>query len=540
MNSTLLRKFRIAISLLFFLVTTFLLIDIFGIFSVEVTGKILFLQFIPSTLKFIALLSVTSFGFIIVLALTVLFGRVYCSTICPLGTMQDIINYISGKVKRKGKKKKRFTFLKEQRVTRLVLLALPVIVFLLGSGLAINLLDPYSIYGRFAGNFFRPALVGFNNIAAFICDKFRVFWFSQYDLKAFTLFPFLIVLSFLILIFVLAWKKGRLYCNLICPVGTLLGYLSKLSLFRVVINEEDCLSCGACAKECKAGCIDSPNKKIDVTRCVTCFDCLSTCPTDGITYSYSFGKKNPDENNALSANKKRKEKKDIRVDDSKRNFLTKTSVYFLSLSAIGAQIEKKIRVTKLSKNQIFRKHPVSPPGSGGIERFNSKCTACHLCVTACPTQVLQPSFLEYGFIGMLQPRLDNKAGFCNFECKICSDVCPTGAILPLQLEAKKLVQLGKAKFVEDNCIVKTQKTDCGACSEHCPTKAVHMIPYEGKLVIPEVREKYCIGCGACEYACPVIPYKAIYIEGNVIHVNAEMNRELKEQEKVDLKEDFPF
>jgi len=141
---------------------------------------------------------------------------------------------------------------------------------------------------------------------------------------------------------------------------------------------------------------------------------------------------------------------------------------------------------------------------------------------------------------MLQPRLDNIAGFCNFECKVCGDVCPTGAILPLELEKKKLVQLGKAKFIEDNCIVKTEKTDCGACSEHCPTKAVHMIPYEGKLVIPEVREKYCIGCGACEYACPVTPYRAIYVEGNSIHIAAEKNTELKVEKNVNLKEEFPF
>jgi ferredoxin len=539
MNSPMLRKIRIAISLLFFIVTTFLLIDIFGLFSPSLSGKILFLQFVPSTLKYIALLSFTSFGFIIVLVLTVLFGRAYCSTICPLGTLQDIINSVSRKIKIKGKKRKRFSFLKEQRIMRLVLLALPIIIFITGSAVAINLLDPYSIYGRFAGNFFRPALAGLNNIAAYICEVFRVFWFSQYDLKAFNVFPFLIALSFFLLIFVLAWKKGRLYCNTICPVGTLLGYISKFSFFRVVINDEDCLSCGACAKECKASCIDSENKKIDVTRCVTCFDCLTTCPTDGITYSYAFRKK-PEGKTGTAVKKKTKTKKNESVDDTRRSFLTKSSVYLLSLSAIGAQIEKKIKVTKLSTKHIFRKYAVSPPGSGGIKRFNSKCTACHLCVTACPTQVLQPSFLEYGFTGMLQPRLDNIAGFCNFECNACGEVCPTGAILPLQLEHKKLTQLGKAKFVKDNCIVHTQKTDCGACSEHCPTKAVHMVPYEGKLVIPEVREKYCIGCGACEYACPVIPYKAIYIEGSEIHVLAEKNTELKEQKKVDLKEEFPF
>jgi ferredoxin len=228
------------------------------------------------------------------------------------------------------------------------------------------------------------------------------------------------------------------------------------------------------------------------------------------------------------------------LDSSKRKFIIKTSLYLLSLSAIAAQVQKKIVVTKPSTKPIFRKSAVSPPGSIGVERFKSKCTACHLCVSSCPTQVLQPSFLEYGFLGILQPRLDNITGFCNFECKICGDVCPTGAILPFDLEKKKLTQIGKAKFVKDNCIVQTQKTDCGACSEHCPTKAVHMIPFEGTLVIPEVRDDYCIGCGACEFACPTKPYKAIYVEGNGTHQIAKKNVELKKQEVINTKEDFPF
>ena len=523
MNSPLLRKIRIAVSLIFFIATTFLFVDIFNLITPEVSNKIVFLQFIPSILKFIAVLSFTTFGFLIILLLTILFGRVYCSSICPLGTLQDVINNIAGRFKKK--RKRRAEYLKEYRALRLSLLALPVVVFILGSAVAINLLDPYSIYGRFAGNFFRPILVWMNNLAAYVLDSVKVYWLFPFDLKAFHLIPFAITLAFFVLIFVMAWKKGRLYCNTICPVGTLLGYLSKLSLFRVIIKEEDCLKCGACARECKANCIDSDNKKIDVTRCVNCFNCLTTCPTEGITYTFAFSKKKS-ENEELN--------------NSKRDFLTKTSLYLLSFSAIAAQVEKKIKVTKPSTVPVFRKVAVSPPGSVSIDRFNAKCTACHLCVSACPTQVLQPSFLEYGFTGMLQPRLDNIAGFCNFECKICGDVCPTGAILPIQLEKKKLVQLGKAKFIEDNCIVKTQKTDCGACSEHCPTKAVHMKPYEGKLVIPEVRDKYCIGCGACEFACPVTPYKAIYIEGNSVHLLAEKNTELKEQQKVDLKEEFPF
>ncbi len=530
MNSSILRKIRIVVSLLFFVTTSFLLIDIYETIPVTYSNKILFLQFVPSLLKSIALISVSAFGFIIILILTVFFGRVYCSTICPLGVFQDIANWIA--LKLKPRKRRKFVFLKEQKILRLALLIIPVLAFLFGSSLAINLLDPYSIYGRFAGNFFRPALVLINNIISSILVQFKIYLVYSYELKAFHVFPFIITLLFFLFVIVMVWKWGRQYCNTVCPVGTLLGYISRYSFFKIVIKEEDCLSCGACAKECKASCIDSSNKSIDASRCVACFDCLTSCPTDGISYSYSY---------------KKKDEPDSSLDESKRNFLSGTALYFLSLSTLAAQAVKKIQVTKASTVAILRKNAISPPGSISVERFNSKCTACHLCVSACPTQVLQPSFLEYGFLGMMQPRMESITGFCNFECTICSQVCPTGAILPIELEKKKLTQIGKAHFVKENCIVNTQKTDCGACSEHCPTKAVHMIPFEQNLVIPEVRDEFCIGCGACEFACPTKPYKSIYVEGNSIHQIAKKNIEEKKvevnkQKNVEKKvqEDFPF
>jgi ferredoxin len=167
------------------------------------------------------------------------------------------------------------------------------------------------------------------------------------------------------------------------------------------------------------------------------------------------------------------------------------------------------------------------------------CTACHLCVSACPTQVLQPTYFLYGLTGFLQPRMDFITSFCNFECILCGEVCPTGAILPLIKEEKKLVQLGKSNFVKENCIVNTKNTACGACSEHCPTKAVNMVPFKDKLTIPEVNNKICVGCGACEYACPTDP-KSIYVEGNPVHLVAEKPKEVKIEEKIDYKEEFPF
>ena len=195
---------------------------------------------------------------------------------------------------------------------------------------------------------------------------------------------------------------------------------------------------------------------------------------------------------------------------------------------------------------VIRKNPISPPGSLSLEHFTGNCTACSLCVSACPTQVLQPSFLEYGFIGMLQPRLDNSKGFCNYECTACMEVCPAGAILPQPLYDKKLIQIGKAKFIKENCVVETQGTDCGACAEHCPTKAVRMVEYShpkypGKfLKIPEVTEEICIGCGACEYACPAKPWRSIYVESNEVHALAKKPAEDKVEQEVSEEEDFPF
>jgi ferredoxin len=433
------------------------------------------------------------------------------------------VNFISGKIK---KKKRRFIFKKEQKIWRWTFFIIPIVIFLFGSSFGISLLDPYSIYGRIAGNFFRPVLIGGNNLAVSILESFKIYWIFLFEIHAFNPIPFAIAILFLLLVVYLSFTNGRLYCNIICPVGTLLGLISRFSFFKVKIEKNDCLNCGICAKDCKANCINSEEMTVDMSRCIGCFNCIQTCPTEGIKYEFQ---------------RPIIRTKEIKFDETKRSFLISTGIYFTTVSSVLGQVKKQIIAKKESTIPIFRKNAISPPGSKSIKKFNTRCTACHLCVSACPTQVLQPSFLEYGFLGMLQPRLNNSAGFCNFECKICGDVCPTGAILPLKLEEKKLIQLGKAKFVKENCIVHTEKTDCGACSEHCPTKAVHMIPYEGKLVIPEVREEYCIGCGACEYACPTKPFKSIYVEGNVVHQVAKLNLENRTpQKKVDYKEEFPF
>jgi len=374
-----------------------------------------------------------------------------------------------------------------------------------------------------------PLRVAINNVAVKAFTGIEVYFLYPVKWTKLNLAAVFVALAWFLLVLVLSVKKGRLYCNTICPVGALLGLMAKASIFRIRLDITRCNSCGKCSAVCKAQCIDVKDQSLDFSRCIGCMNCLSPCPDKGVRIVPFWIK----EEAILEP-----------FDPSRRKFIGETSL----IMAAGLTIEPpvfgqdSVNVKKEvipATVPIFREYPVTPPGSFDRAKFNRLCTACHLCVSACPTQVLQPTWILYGLGGFLQPRMDYITGFCNFECTLCGKVCPTGAIVELPLEEKKLVQMGKAKFVKENCIVYTRNTACGACSEHCPTKAVAMVPYKDKLTIPEVTDKICIGCGACEYACPTDP-KSIYVDGNPIHLVAEKPKEVKIDEKIDYKEEFPF
>jgi len=521
-----LKRLRVVISLGFLFLIGFLFIDFAGTFSSTLYNGALYFQFIPSLLKFINLTTWIATGFIVVLVLNLLFGRVYCSFLCPLGTLQDISNYLSQKLK----KKKRRKYSKPQNLVRYSFLIIPVVVFLFGSVLFFNLLDPYSNFGRIVSNLFKPIYFGLNNLTALILERQEIYSVKPVELKNISWLSLGYSVFIFGLVGYLSVKKGRLYCNTVCPVGTFLGIVSRVSLFKISLDKESCNSCGICANNCKANCINTKEKEVDFSRCVGCLDCLYVCPSSGVKFSLT--KKNSKTTSILEP---------VSVD--RRDFIKKSVLIPTALTALSRKsfAQGLIQKNKEGMIPIVRENPVTPPGSVTQLNFVESCTACTLCVSACPTQVLQPSFLEYGLAGMMQPRMDYKTSFCNFECVICSEVCPTGAIKPISLNDKKLTQLGKAKFVKENCVVYTDETACGACSEHCPTKAVNMVPYEKKpsITIPEVNDKICIGCGACEYACPTTP-KSIYVEGNVEHVFAEKPKEVEVSEEDKEMEEFPF
>ncbi len=515
-----LSKIRRTVSVLFFLLTAIIFLDIAQLIPPVVSDSILFIQFVPSAINFIKIPALIASGFIIVLLTVILWGRVYCSSVCPIGTLQDFVS----RVRRKVKGRKKYTYRKANNWLRYSVLGITLISFLSGFILFVNLLDPYSNFGRILTGIFNPLTAGINNALAFSLEKLNIFFLYPVEIKNFPNLLVLFPLIFLLVIVYLSYTRGRLYCNTICPVGTLLGLISKLSVYKLKIDQASCEGCGACKLVCKSECIDDENKVIDFDRCIDCYTCIDVCPSVSISYQNTFRKAPP----VLQD-----------VDTSKRDFVSKTLIYLIGLTGFTYS-QVKIIPKKESTKPIVRKSVSSPPGSIRISDFKNNCTACNLCVSACPTKVLQPSFLEYGVLGILQPYMDYNTNFCNFECTICGEVCPTGAIKPLNVEQKKITQVGKTTFVKENCIVETEGTACGACSEHCPTKAVHMVPYKNNLKIPEVRNQYCVGCGACEFACPTKPYKAIYVEGNLIHLAAEINVEEKLDNKINLKEDFPF
>lgn len=515
-----LKKIRVVVSIVLFSLITLYFLDFAGLLPASF-NFLTDIQFIP------ALLALNVIILVALLLLTLVFGRVYCSSICPMGIYQDMVAWLS----KKYKKKKKYTYSKAKTILRWSVLSAVLIGFLFGFTFLLGLLDPYGAYGRMVTHVFRPAYLAGNNLMETIFTSFDNYTFYKAGIYGLGVFSTTVALITLIVIGYLAWRNGRTYCNTICPVGTTLGFISRFSLIKVYFEDEKCNMCGLCAMKCKASCIDSKNKQIDYSRCVNCFNCIETCNRSAMKYSLIALRR---KKIADSAPVYTDLKETGTVDESKRRFLSATLVTSI---AAGNLLAQQASGGLMPKRELKRQTPISPPGAVSFDHLREKCISCHLCVSKCPSHVIKPAFLEYGLGGMMQPKLYFDHGFCNYDCTVCGDVCPTDALTKLSKEEKHHTQMGKVNFIKENCIVYYDETNCGACSEHCPTQAVHMVPYKGSLTIPETNQEICIGCGGCEYVCPAIPYKAIYVEGLSVQNTFEVKREEVEDIKID---DFGF
>jgi ferredoxin len=515
-----LKKIRVVIAVAVFVLAGVIFLDFTGHVPTALTTVIGSLQLVPALTKLFTGITLASIGVLFVVLLTIAFGRVYCSTLCPLGTLQDIVIRMSGRIRRR----RWYRHTPAPVALHYTLLGASVVVAFAGSMVLIDLLEPFSNFGRILTNLGDPIVVSGNNGLAYLFGLIGIFGLYHVPLLHVQTLAVLLTIAFLALLVYLSYKHGRLFCNLLCPAGALLSIISRISFFKIAIVEERCTDCGFCEMVCKANCIDAESKKIDFNACVGCYNCISACPTVALKFE-GLGRKKAPPNPAP-------------VDGRRRVFFG-TVIGSAALLLPGNE-EKPAQGANVVTYDQSRNTPVTPPGARSQDRFSNLCTACHLCVSVCPPQVLAPSLFEYGLAGIMQPRMNYNAAYCNYECVLCTQVCPSGALLPLDIAVKKEVQLGRASFIKDDCIVITKKKDCGACSEHCPTKAVKMVPYEGKLMLPELNNDICVGCGACEHACPTIPRKAIYVVANTVHQKAQKPQVQKLENPLESQKDFPF
>lgn len=485
-----LRKIRLTLAILFFGLITLLFLDFTGTIHAWF-GWMAKIQFLPAVLA----LNVAVIVFLV--ALTLIFGRVYCSVICPLGVLQDLFGWMG-----KKQKKNRYSYSPAKNWLRYGVLVLFVAALIAGVGSFVALLAPYSSFGRIASNLLAPIYGWGNNLLAYFAERMDSYAFYETEVWLASLPTFIIALVTLAVLIVLAWRGGRTYCNTICPVGTVLGVLSRFSWLAPVIDTEKCNACGLCARNCKASCIDSKNHKIDYSRCVACMDCIEKCNKGAISYRP----------------RKKQAKAAPVVDESRRSALTATAI-LASTSLLKAQDKKRDGGLAVIEDKVVpeRKTRLVPPGALSIKNFEQHCTACQLCVSVCPNDVLRPST---GLLTLMQPEMGYENGYCRPECTKCSDVCPAGAIKPITREEKSSTQIGHAVWIKKNCLMHEEKVDCGKCMDACPTGAIQIVVHEDcpnkhKNVV--VNTERCIGCGACEHLCPVRPLSAIYVEGHEVH-----------------------
>jgi polyferredoxin len=434
---------------------------------------------------------------LVTILLTFVFGRAWCGWICPLGTLLDLFHL-----------RKRDSYPENRpseawRRVKYTLLIAILISALLGN-LTLLIFDPLAILFRTLTTSIWPALDQF--VTAVEMGLYQIPWFAGpvssfdslvrpallpsepigYRLAIFYAVFFVALIAFNLI-------APRFWCRYLCPLGALLGLISKLALFRREVSEE-CKGCTLCTQVCPTGTID-PNKNYasDPSECTMCLDCLEVCPRSTIAFTPRYSPAAWQD-----------------YDPGRRQALVTFGLTIAALAVLSSDNPLKRQRSK----------ELLPPGAHGDDFFE-KCLRCTACMRACPTSALQPSFVESGLESLWTPVVIPRLGYCDYSCNRCGQVCPVEAIPPIGIEEKRLQIIGKAYIDQNRCIAWADRQDCIVCEEMCPlpNKAIRLEPgqpetassTQAAVLLPYVDRDLCIGCGICEYKCPVSGQAAIQV-----------------------------
>ncbi|MHB0975795.1 MAG: 4Fe-4S binding protein [Candidatus Aquicultorales bacterium] len=426
----------------------------------------------------------------LVFALPFLLGRVYCGYICPFGTMVEILG-----PRKKKLRKNKFRDVLIKLPTFILIFCLAMIV---AGSAAFLTFDPLSTVTRTGTTVIYPSLdkaarvventlytvkplePATDLLVAFLNGRFVFQKPLLYQLQ-------LVILGMFLIIAGLSFIYRRFWCRYLCPMGALLGFLSRFSRFGRIVDAKKCTRCGVCESVCALDAVREEGISTDKARCQLCFECADTCQEGAVTYG-----RNP---------------KNSAYNPSRRALLGVTG-----LAVVNGVLLKANLATATATGRVT---VIRPPGSRDEVDFRGLCSRCGQCMKVCPTNVLQPTVLSAGLEAMFTPSLNYTLAYCDWRCNECGKVCPTAAIEPLSLANKHKWVIGKAEIDRKHCMPWAGYGECSVCWDSCPVevKAIRMeeerlLHSDGTVSVvykPHVKEDICIGCGVCEFNCPVHP-----------------------------------